>query len=56
MILYIALTMFLTSIYLTLGLGAAIAISKWKQRELQSFHVFLWPFSLAVISLAGDIA
>lgn len=55
MIYYILPSIFLTVIYFLLGLGVSRAISKWKNTEISTIFIFLWPMVLIVLGLCGDI-
>jgi len=42
--------------YMTMGIGAARAVSKMNSNPIRLFHVFAWPVVLCVVASFGEVS
>lgn len=52
----VLLTIFLTAVYLIIGIGAARMVAAIKERDISLLDVLLWPAALIVYAIAGDVS
>ena len=51
---FAVIVVFLTVMYILLGVGVTRAVTKIKDREINLVEIFLWPIVLIAIAATGD--